>query len=100
MKFEHPDYGWFTVVDRPTVRQILTYKGTAGAAVGVDGVDYNRFWKGVKGLVDEWNCKHISDYRTFDPDKSESFEAGYVIIWACVQVAQFMTDLEMAEKNS
>lgn len=100
MKFEHPEFGWFTVVDKPTVRQILAYKGSAGAAVNADGVDYSRFWKGVKGLVDEWSCKHIPDYRTFSLDDSDSFDAGYVIIWACVQVAQFMTDLETTEKNS
>lgn len=101
MKFEHPEFGWFSVVDKPTVKQALTYKGAVGAAISPDGVvDYNRFWLGSKGLIDEWNVKHIADYRKLDLSDEVDFNVVNIIVWVCVVVAGFMTDLETIPKNS
>jgi hypothetical protein len=97
-KFEHPTLGWFTISARPSVRQILAYKGSVSAATGP--TLYTRFWEGIKPMIDEWNCPAIPDYRTFSLDDSEDFEAAAVVIWAADMVAGHMIGLETVPKNS
>lgn len=96
MKFEREECT-FEIPDRPTVRQQLLYFGAAG------GVDKNdamlRYWEGAKQLIQKWDCKVMPDYKISLDDLTDT-SPTQIIIWAGLEVLQFMNKLEDIPKNS
>lgn len=97
MKFERDDPKCvFEVPDRLTVRQQLEYfSGTAGAA---GSQMLARFWAGALQLITEWECEILPD-RNVSLDDITSPSQTEVIIWAGIQVKNFVSALDDMPKN-
>lgn len=97
MKFERDEPKCsFEIPDRPTVRQQLEYfSATAGAAGNQMLI---RFWAGALQLVTKWECEALPDYKTGLDDMTDPKQAD-IIIWAGIQVKNFMSTLDDVPKN-
>jgi hypothetical protein len=84
----------FTIPDKITVRQQLEYF-SAGAGLPLA----LRHWEGAKTLVQKWECAELPDY-TVDLDSITDPKATTFIIWAGIQVMQFVNALDSIPKNS
>ena len=87
----------FTVPDRPTVRQQMHW---FGAVSGGDKSEiYTRYWDAAKTLIDKWECAELPDYKA-DMDSLTNPTQTHIMIWAGLQVLEFMNKLEDIPKNS
>lgn len=83
------------VKDRPTVSEQLTYRAKLSSMSG-DNM-YIIAWEAAKGLIEEWECPHVSmedDLNTIDNPS-----AADAISWGGMQVFQYFKDLEDVPKN-
>lgn len=96
MEFKNDDCT-FTIPDRPTVRQQLAWFSA------VSGHDQNdlmeRYWDGAKALIQKWECAALPDYKV-DIDTIDKPTQTAVMIWAGMQVLNFMRALEDVPKNA
>lgn len=86
----------FTIPERPTVRQQLEYYSLAGGLSVADML--MRYWNGAKALILEWQCEELPDYKA-DLDSITSAKAAEVVIWAGMQVRNYMVSLDELPKN-
>ena len=98
MKFENEALSTsFVVPDRPSGRQRLQYRS---AIIGTGKLGaYERYWEGVKVLVQEWESAHVENPMSFDMDSSSDQRAALVITWACNAVAGHMAEAEEIDPN-
>lgn len=88
----------FALPDKPTVRQMLEY---FSASAGVEQSKFlERNWEGAKALIipASWKCEVMPE---LDADLGNLTDptAADVIIWAGMQVREYMNDLERIPKN-
>lgn len=86
----------FTVVDRPTVRQQLTYRGALGLRSAANF--YIKLWEAAQVLIEEWECEDIPD-RGLDLDGVEDPSIADIVQWVGVRVMTHMNELEDIPKN-
>lgn len=87
----------FTIPDRPTVRQQMRWFGAVSG--GDKNETYIRYWEAAKTLVQTWESETIPDYK-IDIDTEANPTQTHNLIWAGLQVLEFMNNLEDIPKNS
>lgn len=96
MKFERENCN-FEIPDRPTVRQQILY---FGAATGLERIDSMlRYWEGAKQLIQKWECEVMPDYKISLDELTDPTQAQ-IVMWAGLQVVQYMNGLDDIPKNS
>ncbi len=86
----------FEVVERPTVRLQLLYKGTMGMSPG-DEV-FIKLWEAAKVMITEWECEHME--LDANIDKLDDPKAADVIEFVGLAVFGHVSRLEEIPKNS
>lgn len=86
----------FTVPDRPTVRQQMTWADAISTRDGVIRTEY--YWSGVLTLIEDWECEIFPDPRV-SLDDVDNPSILTVIRWAAIQAMYHMTGLEDIPKN-
>lgn len=89
----------FSIVDHPTVRQQLDYFSVVGGAYGKDMLV--RYWEGARAMIisKSWKCKSLPDFDKIDIDALTNPEHTKILIWAGLQVRNYMNSLESIPKN-
>jgi len=92
---EDPDCR-FTVPDRPTVRQQMTFQDAISRKDGYLRSEF--YWRGAISLIDEWECESFPDPRV-SLDEVDNRSILSIINWASTQVLLHVTGLEDISKN-
>ena len=86
----------FEVVDRPTVRLQLLYKGAMGMSPGEEV--FVRLWDAAKLMITKWECEYLELEDNID--KIDNPKAAEVIEFAGLAVYSHINGLEEIPKNS
>lgn len=85
----------FSVPDRITVRQQLTYYSEARVALRPL---FERLWAGALPLITNWECEVMPDPQT-DLDSISATTVTQVIVWAGLEVKGYLDSLDEMPKN-
>lgn len=97
IEFVH-DLVWFTVPEKPTVRQQLAYLGAA-TVTGMDEETFVRLWKGAVALIEDWKCKLLPKLDQVDIDELENPQVAEIIVWVGMKCKKHMNSLDEVPKN-
>ena len=93
---ESPPECRFTIPDRPTVRQQMTWQDTISARDGKIRTEF--WWAGTLGLIQDWECESFPDPHV-SLDEVDNPSIRRVINWASTEAMLYMVSLEDIEKN-
>lgn len=86
----------FIIPERPTVRQQMMWFSAVSGSDKTKSLE--RYWEGAKALIEKWESSALPDYKISldaitDPSQTS------IVIWAGIQVLDFMNGLEDIPKN-
>jgi hypothetical protein len=97
MEFKHELLNTrFTIPDRITVRQQLAFISEASSPRTKDLME--NLWTATRLLILEWECPHLPD-RDTNLDSIDSPKAADVILWASLQVRNYIQRMDEIPKN-
>ncbi len=97
MDFQSDKYSTsFSIPDRPTVRQQMSYVSTAGRAQNKEYVE--KLWEAAKQIITSWKSELLPDI-TASLDTVDDPQITDMIIWAAFGVKNHVEGLESTPKN-
>lgn len=98
----------FILPERISVRQQLRYRQAIAFNfdVGPDGEIrlnnndmYERYWKAMPIVVEDWQCEIIPDMAKLDLDEADDPRIADIVFWAANEVVGHMSGLRSISKN-
>lgn len=87
----------FTLPDKPTVRQQMTYMSEAAFAFGKQR--FEQYWLGAVAIVQDWKCDLVPDPARLNLDEATDPRVADIVMWVGWEVKEYITRLDNVPKN-
>ena len=96
-KFDHPEHGYFTIPDRPTVGQQLAYYSLYRKPFTEGWIEAQ--WKALVAILTDWKVPNLPDPHV-DLETVEDPEVAQIIIWVVTNAMEHMAGLDNIPKDN